>query len=127
MNSNSVIISYVSKLLIPFALVFGIYVVVNGADSVGGGFQGGAVLSSVFILRYLSEPSKQLRLDMLKMVEKILMVVLLVLALYVIAGSMDMGERNGGFWMLLLNIIIAVKVSCGLSIVFFRYVFYEGR
>jgi len=127
MNSNSVIISYVSKLLIPFALVFGIYVVVNGADSVGGGFQGGSVLSSVFILRYLSEPSKQLKLDMLKMVEKILMVVLLVLALYVIAGSMDMGERNGGFWMLLLNIIIAVKVSCGLSIVFFRYVFYEGR
>jgi hypothetical protein len=46
MNNSSLIISYISKLLIPFALVFGIYVVLNGADSVGGGFQGGAVLSA---------------------------------------------------------------------------------
>jgi len=127
MNSNSIIISYVSKLLIPFALVFGIYVVVNGADSVGGGFQGGAVLSSVFILRYLSEPSKQLRLIILKLVEKVLMLGLLLLALFVIGRSMNMGEQLGWLWMVLLNVIIAIKVSCGLSIVFFRYAFYEGR
>ena len=127
MNSNSIIISYVSKLLIPFALVFGIYVVVNGADSVGGGFQGGAVLSSVFILRYLSEPSKQLRLIILKLVEKVLMLGLLLLALFVIRRSMNMGEQLGWLWMVLLNVIIAIKVSCGLSIVFFRYTFYEGR
>jgi len=127
MNSNSIIISYVSKLLIPFALVFGIYVVVNGADSVGGGFQGGAVLSSVFILRYLSEPSKQLRLIILKLVEKVLMLGLLLLALFVIRRSMNMGEQLGWLWMVLLNVIIAIKVSCGLSIVFFRYAFYEGR
>ena len=127
MNSNSQIISYVSKMLIPFALVFGVYVVANGADSVGGGFQGGAVLSSVFIMRYLSEPSRELRLDILKFVEKILMLGVLLLAAYVMAGSMNMGEKLGDMWMLLLNVIIAVKVSCGLSIVFFRYVFYEGR
>lgn len=127
MNSNSVIISYVSKLLMPFVLVFGIYVVLNGADSVGGGFQGGAVLSSVFILRYLSEPSKQLSLEILKFVEKVLMLGFLLLALYAIGQSMDMGPVAGGRWMILLNLIIAIKVSCGLSIVFFRYVFYEGR
>jgi len=127
MNSNSVIISYVAKLLMPFALVFGIYVVLNGADSVGGGFQGGAVLSSVFILRYLSEPSKQIRLDLLKLVEKVLMVGLLLLALFAIGKSMNMGPNLGRLWMILLNLIIAIKVSCGISIIFFRYVFYEGR
>lgn len=127
MNSNSIIISYVSKLLMPFVLVFGIYVVLNGADSVGGGFQGGAVLSSVFILRYLSEPSKQISLEILKFVEKVLMLGFLLLALYAIGRNMDMGPELGGMWMILLNLIIAIKVSCGLSIVFFRYVFYEGR
>ena len=127
MNSNSVIVSNISKILIPIVLVFGIYVVVNGADSVGGGFQGGAVLSAVFILRYLSEPSRELRLDLLKLAEKVLMLGLLLLAAFIISRSMDMGEKLGGIWMLALNIIIAAKVSCGLSIVFFRYVFYEGR
>ena len=127
MNSNSIIISYISKMLIPFALVFGIYLVANGADSVGGGFQGGAVLSSVFILRYLSEPGKQLRLDMLKFIEKVLMLGFLLLALFVFSSSMNMGTEWGSRWMLLLNIIIAIKVSCGLSIVLFRFVFFEGR
>ena len=127
MNSNSVIISSVSKLLIPFALVFGIYVVVNGADSVGGGFQGGAVLSSIFILRYLSEPDREMHLEILKRIEKVLMLGFLLLAMYAFLGSMNMGERLGGYWILLLNMIIAIKVSCGLSIIFFRYVFYEGR
>ncbi len=127
MNNTSAIISGVSKILIPIVLVFGIYVVVNGADSVGGGFQGGAVLSSVFILRYLAEPSRQVRLDMLKLVEKVLMLGFLLLAMWIFTKSMNMGQKMGSIWMLALNIIIAIKVSCGLSIVFFRYVFYEGR
>lgn len=127
MKSNSIIIAQVSKMLIPFAVVFGIYVVLNGADSVGGGFQGGAVLSAVFILRYLSEPSRQLRIGILKFVEKTLMLGVLLLAMFVFADSMKMGVALGNWWMLILNIIIATKVCCGLSIVFFRYVFYEGR
>ncbi len=127
MNNTSPIISGVSKILIPIVLVFGIYVVVNGAHSVGGGFQGGAMLSSVFILRYLAEPSRQLRLSLLKQVEKTLMLAFLLLAMYVFTKSMDMGPELGSMWMLALNVIIAVKVSCGLSIVFLRYVFYEGR
>jgi len=127
MNNTSPIISGVSKILIPVALIFGIYVVVNGADSVGGGFQGGAVLSSVFILRYLAEPSKRVRINMLKQVEKVLMLGFLLLAMWIFTKSMDMGTKLGGIWIMALNIIIAIKVSCGLSIVFFRYVFYEGR
>lgn len=64
---------------------------------------------------------------MLKFVEKVFMLGLLLLALYAIGQSMDMGAELGRLWMILLNLIIATKVSCGLSIVFFRYVFYEGR
>lgn len=127
MKSNSIIISQVSKILLPFVIIFGIYIVISGADSVGGGFQGGAVLSSVFILRYLAEPSREIRLDILKSVEKILMIGVLLLSMYFFSRSMDMGEEFGNIWMLTLNIIIALKVSCGLSIIFFRYVFIEGR
>ncbi len=59
MLNNSPIISNISRFLLPFVLVFGVYVVVTGADSVGGGFRG-AVLSAVFILRYLIQPDRQM-------------------------------------------------------------------
>lgn len=39
-----------SKLIIPIILVYGIYVVLNGHLSPGGGFSGGAVLGAGFIL-----------------------------------------------------------------------------
>lgn len=127
MKNNSIIISQVSKILMPFVLIFGIYIVIGGADSVGGGFQGGAVLSSVFILKYLTEPTNDIKTNILQLTEKILMVSLLMLAIFLLSFSMNLGEKTGKIWMIILNIIIAIKVSCGLSIIFFRYVFHEGR
>lgn len=40
----------ISKLFIPFILLFGMYVVSHGEISPGGGFQGGVILSSAYIL-----------------------------------------------------------------------------
>ena len=127
MKNNSVIVSQISKILMPFIIVFGIYIVVGGSDSVGGGFQGGAVLSAVFMLRYLVNPESSIRTKFLKHVEKILMVCILLLAIFFLGTSMDMGEKMGDIWMIFLNFIIAIKVCCGLGIIFFRYVFYEGK
>ena len=39
-----------AKLLVPIALLFGIYVVLNGHLSAGGGFSGGAILGAALIL-----------------------------------------------------------------------------
>ena len=60
--NNSTIINTTARILFPFIIVFGAYVVINGADSVGGGFQGGAVLSSAFIVRYLILPDQDITL-----------------------------------------------------------------
>jgi multicomponent Na+:H+ antiporter subunit B len=48
--SNQVILRVVIKLLIPFILLFGFYVIMHGEISPGGGFQGGVILASAFIL-----------------------------------------------------------------------------
>lgn len=127
MKNNSIIITQVSKILMPFILLFGAYIVLGGADSVGGGFQGGAVLSAVFMLRYLVNPERNIKTHILQTTEKVLMVGILLLALFFLADSMDMGERFGEAWMVLLNGIIAIKVMSAFSIIFFRYVFYEGK
>ena len=50
---NDTILKISSMIVIPIILVFGIYVILNGHISPGGGFSGGAILGAGFIL-YLS-------------------------------------------------------------------------
>jgi multicomponent Na+:H+ antiporter subunit B len=38
------------RLVAPFVMTFGLFVTLHGADSPGGGFQGGVVLASVLIM-----------------------------------------------------------------------------
>lgn len=44
------ILQLIAKILVPVIFVFGIYVVVNGQNSPGGGFSGGAILGAGLIL-----------------------------------------------------------------------------
>ncbi len=47
---ENVVIRTVSRLAVPFIQVFALYVIVHGASGAGGGFQGGVVFASSFIL-----------------------------------------------------------------------------
>jgi len=47
---DQVILRVVTKVTIPFILVFGFYVITHGELGPGGGFQGGVVLAAAFIL-----------------------------------------------------------------------------
>lgn len=47
---NDIILQTVAKLLVPIIMIFGIYVVLNGHISPGGGFSGGAIIGAGLIL-----------------------------------------------------------------------------
>jgi multicomponent Na+:H+ antiporter subunit B len=47
---EDVVIRTVSRMIIPFIQLFGLYVILHGASSAGGGFQGGVIFASAFIL-----------------------------------------------------------------------------
>lgn len=47
---DQVILRVVTKITTPFILLFGFYVIAHGELSPGGGFQGGVLLASAFIL-----------------------------------------------------------------------------
>ena len=49
MNEN-VVLRTISKMLIPFILLFGLYVQTHGDFGPGGGFQAGVIFASAFIL-----------------------------------------------------------------------------
>ncbi|MCK5129465.1 MAG: sodium:proton antiporter [Clostridiales bacterium] len=129
MKDNSQIIMSTTKLLVPISLIFGIYVIINGASGVGGGFQGGAILSVVLMFRWLSGEGQGNSLVTLRNMEKALMLLILLFSVVLIGQNMQiLKEYNlDQAWLLLINILIGLKVCCGLSIIFFRFVFYEAR
>lgn len=127
MKQHSEIIAGVAGVLLPFTILFGSYIILSGAYSVGGAFQGGSVLSVAFMLRWLIHPTRDIQAQILQTAEKGIMLGLLLLTMGIIGRSMNMGVMWGQFWMMFLNVLIGIKVGCGLSIIFFRFIFHEGR
>ena len=125
--NNSPIIRTTAKILFPFIIVFGAYVIINGADSVGGGFQGGAIVSSAFIVRWIISPEQEMNLNTLKFAERMFLLALFLLGMLFLGRSMNMSFLLGRAWMVGINLLIGIKVTCGLTIIFYRFVLFEGR
>jgi multicomponent Na+:H+ antiporter subunit B len=51
---EDLIIKAAVRLMVPFAQLFGLYVIVHGHYSPGGGFQGGVILGAAFIMLALA-------------------------------------------------------------------------
>ncbi|HKL47798.1 MAG TPA: MnhB domain-containing protein, partial [Candidatus Izemoplasmatales bacterium] len=47
---NDIIIKNITRIVIPFAQVYGIFIILNGHISPGGGFAGGAIIGTSLIL-----------------------------------------------------------------------------
>jgi multicomponent Na+:H+ antiporter subunit B len=47
---NDIIIKNITRIVIPFAQVYGIFIILNGHISPGGGFAGGAIIGTTLIL-----------------------------------------------------------------------------
>ena len=57
-QGKEVIVRCAADKFLPFALVFGIYVILFGTVSPGGGFQGGVIVASACLLLYLGHGYK---------------------------------------------------------------------
>ena len=58
---EQIILRTVSRLMIPFIVLFGLYVIFHGEGGPGGGFQGGVILAAAFILYGLVFGADELR------------------------------------------------------------------
>ena len=125
--SQNTIVQTTAKILLPFIIMFGAYVIINGADSVGGGFQGGAVISAAFIVRWIISPDHDIDIRYMKTAERIFLLALVFMGMLFIGQNMGMSYITGRVWMLCANVLIGIKVACGLTIIFYRFVFFEGR
>ncbi len=60
-DQASSIVRVICRLVAPFAQIFGLYVIMHGHSSPGGGFQGGVILASSFILLAFGDGIEEVR------------------------------------------------------------------
>ena len=128
MQKDSEIISNTVELLYPFIILFAFYIILNGHITPGGGFQGGALLSAVFITKYMGSSLNYTKIDAFKLIEKLMFIMILIIPVFFLfAGLSKKLSFLNEFYLILMNTLIGIKVCCGLSIIFFRFVFFESR
>ncbi|SHK00194.1 MnhB domain-containing protein [Tepidibacter formicigenes] len=137
---DSKILSKVSEFVIPFIQIFGIYVIVNGHLSPGGGFAGGTIIGVSFILyRIVNGPQKAKKKLPYKFLIKIICFSLITYGLLkgysFIDGGLDLhlprfplgtpGKIFSAGYLLPLNIFVGAVVA--ITMYFFYSLFSEGE
>ncbi|MFP4187217.1 MAG: MnhB domain-containing protein [Acholeplasmataceae bacterium] len=124
-----------SRLLYPIMLAFGLYVIINGHLSPGGGFQGGAIVATAILILYYIDITKTIDVRVILTIEKILFILLVSLSLLSIITRDGRPFTNfiasenvevKAIFLMLLNVIIGAKVSLGLVAIFTAFL-KEGR
>lgn len=128
MEKHSKLLRVTMGAIYPFIIIFGLYVIFNGHTTPGGGFQGGAILSAVFIVQYFTTYQKTTSLQLLNKIEKILYLALVLVAiLFVFEFRGSVPDMFKPYYLVTMNTLIGIKVACGLSIIFYRFVLFESR
>lgn len=121
---QSILVITISRIMLPFVFLYGFYIILHGDLSPGGGFQGGAILATGFLLTYFIDDERRIDLNRLLRREKYLFLAILL------TGSLSLITRGEPFtnflspefptetrriFFLLLNILISLKVALGLT------------
>lgn len=126
MNDHSELTATTLGFIYPFMMIFGLYIILNGHISPGGGFQGGAVLSSIFISKYLIIPILDTRLHYIQILEKWLLLLILCTPFLFLLRHYNLSfPQYNVYYLMLMNLLIGFKVACGMSVIFIRFVFFE--
>ena len=141
-NTNkgmSLIVKTVIKFLAPMVILFGLYMILHGHLTPGGGFPGGVVIASAFILLTLSHgrevaerKMKRSFASLLESAGALIFLVLAVLGIFVgrwfFLNFLPQGESlkllSGGF-IPLANIGIGIKVGGGIFAAFLALVIFR--
>jgi len=128
-KKRSEIVGQMTGVIYPFVLLVGIFLMVNGHVSPGGGFQGGSILVAGLIAYYIVYPNLEINLESIERFEHLIYLgILLTPILYVF---MQIQPANSTLahqiYMIIMNVLVGIKVFAGLSIIFYRFVYFEGK
>lgn len=112
----------ICRLVLPFVILYGLYVVLNGDLSPGGGFQGGVVLATCYLLVFFIKDEEAITFKQIIKIEKLLFVSLILMTmLHLLTYRMLLGllpnpetvRLVSTGTLIMLNLIIGLKVTIG--------------
>ncbi|MDP2426346.1 MAG: MnhB domain-containing protein [Candidatus Izemoplasmatales bacterium] len=124
-----------SRLVYPFMLMFGIYVILFGHVSPGGGFQGGAIVATAILILYYIDVQKATSIDKILTIEKILFLTIIGVGsisfftkgtFFTNPFDLSASEQVKAIYLITLNALIGIKVALGLVAIFTAFL-KEGR
>lgn len=133
MAGMTVIVKTISRLLFPFMFLFGIYIIVHGHLTPGGGFQGGVILAASVIMLLLAYGIERaqakinvLQAELAESLGGLILVGLgllgVVLSITFLKNVLPLGELGNVFSagnLPVLNIGVSMKVAAGLLMIFY--------
>lgn len=121
----SVVLNVGTKLAVPFFVLIGIYIILHGHLTPGGGFQGGTVIASAILLLFLGLHGTQLKLKIMEVFESITGMSFIIIGLigiyssgYFLANFMNkgiLGNLISSGTIFAIYIVIGIKVGVELS------------
>lgn len=111
----------VCRLILPFIILYGLYVIMNGDMSPGGGFQGGVVLATCYLILFFIKDEETISFKSVVKIEKRLFIGLIVLTILHMSSFSPVSKllpelTRHAFavgTLLLLNLVIGLKVTIG--------------
>ena len=119
---------FIIRIVTPLILVLGIYLIANGFLTPGGGFQGGVAVATFFICRYMIYNIFDLPIGKILRMEELVFVSIVLFAIAgIFLGTAAYIPQNllvifQNTYLVIMNALIGLKVACGFTLLFYRYV-----
>ncbi len=143
MKGMTFIVKKITQIICPIIFMFGLYIIVHGHLSPGGGFAGGVIMAGAFILQILANgkilPKLRKEEEGLEFMESAAILGFLILAglgllisggVVFFANFLDKGELgkliSGGF-IPIENIVIGAEVCAAIATIFIAMVVYKDE
>jgi multicomponent Na+:H+ antiporter subunit B len=126
-DDESAILKITIGLLYPVMILFGFYLILNGQDTPGGGFQGGGVLASIFVARFIIHPVDDTDRALLHTMQRIfIMLILLTPVVVLFTGFVTRYPEYHRAYLTLMNVLIGLQVGVELGVAVLRFGFFQG-
>ncbi len=126
-SEESIIIQMIVGLLFPFILLLGFFVIINGHYTPGGGFQGGSVLATLFVARYVVYPVDDTDTERLHIIQRVFLTLILVMPpALLFSGFINRYPEYRALYLTLMDILIGVQVGFGVGVAILRFAFFQG-
>jgi len=143
MKGMTIIVKKISQIICPLIFMFGLYIIVHGHLTPGGGFAGGVILAGAFILQILANgkilPKLRKEEESLEFMESAAILGFLILAglgllfsgsIVFFSNFLDRGEIgkliSGGF-IPIENIVIGAEVCAAVATIFIAMLVYKDE